>query len=102
INVRDSSKTQIKSDVNTTLNEESPTATLESGPRYCSPKCQTENRTKGHSSVCKAAHAGQLSNVESGSEGSVTINQYYRPYGCGTFTSWGYGKSFNELGVVFN
>ncbi|CAG8499127.1 10680_t:CDS:10 [Funneliformis mosseae] len=46
----------------------------QSGPRYCSPKCQTENWTKGHSSVCKAAHAGQLSNVESG-EGSVTVSR---------------------------
>ncbi|CAI2185754.1 14832_t:CDS:10 [Funneliformis geosporum] len=109
IHERDSSKTQIESDVNTTLNEESPTATLggdintstlelsditihvcsncgepaqylcmacgQSGPRYCSPKCQTENWTKGHSSVCKAAHAGQLSNVESGGEGSVTLSR---------------------------
>ncbi|RIA82302.1 Presenilin-domain-containing protein [Glomus cerebriforme] len=41
----------------------------QSGPRYCSSKCQSEDWTKGHSITCsKVTRASQLSNGEGGDE----------------------------------
>ncbi|CAB4419826.1 unnamed protein product [Rhizophagus irregularis] len=44
----------------------------QSGPRYCSSKCQSEDWTKGHSATCsKATRAGQIN--EEGGEEEIAI-----------------------------
>src|SRR5579859_5443231 len=44
----------------------------QSGPRYCSSKCQSEDWTKGHSTTCsKTTRAGQITG-EGGDEGVAT------------------------------
>jgi hypothetical protein len=46
----------------------------QSGPRYCSSKCQSEDWTKVHSTRCsKATRTGQLPNEEIGVEGNAAV-----------------------------
>ncbi len=47
----------------------------QSGPRYCSSKCQTEDWAKGHSKVCKAAYAGRPPTEEGQGEGSTAVRR---------------------------
>src|SRR2546423_10433638 len=49
-------------------------ACCQSGPRYCSSKCQSEDWTKVHSTRCtKATRTGQLPNEEIGVEGNTAV-----------------------------